>query len=75
MSRDKRLNRTQEVDGSSPFSSTTSDEFRRHQRGPDGQSRMQSLSTAGSLVEHAGETRIALKSGRLRPRIINIDSA
>ena len=24
MSRDKRLNRTQEVDGSSPFSSTTS---------------------------------------------------
>jgi hypothetical protein len=28
MSRDKQLNRTQEVDGSSPFSSTTSNDFR-----------------------------------------------
>ena len=28
MSRDKRLNRTQEVDGSSPFSSTKVNDFR-----------------------------------------------
>jgi hypothetical protein len=28
MSRDKKRNRTQEVDGSSPFSSTTSNDFR-----------------------------------------------
>jgi hypothetical protein len=54
MSADLSRQTPEEVVGSIPISSTTSDEFRRHQRGPDGRSRMQSLSTARSFVEHAG---------------------